>query len=72
MIFKNKLIFQYRDGLNAVPTTSQEKSDCSKVLTPQQLHQVVIGKQFSVASIAHPSYRVIGEKYSGTVFKYIC
>lgn len=33
-----------RDGLNAVPTTPQEKIDCAKFLTPQQQHQVVIGK----------------------------
>ncbi|XP_055954756.1 cilia and flagella-associated protein 47 [Patella vulgata] len=31
------------EGLNAVPTTLQEKKDCSKWLTPQQLHQLVIG-----------------------------
>ncbi|XP_033635373.1 cilia- and flagella-associated protein 47-like isoform X1 [Asterias rubens] len=30
-------------GLNAIPMTSQEKADCKKILTPQQLHQVVIG-----------------------------
>ncbi|XP_041462969.1 cilia- and flagella-associated protein 47-like isoform X1 [Lytechinus variegatus] len=30
-------------GLNAVPMTSQEKSDCKKILSPQQLYQVVIG-----------------------------
>ncbi|XP_022089961.1 cilia- and flagella-associated protein 47-like isoform X2 [Acanthaster planci] len=30
-------------GLNAVPMTPQEKADCKKILTPQQLHQVVIG-----------------------------
>ena len=33
-----------KDGLNAVPTTPQEKIDCAKFLTPQQQHQVVIGK----------------------------
>ncbi|XP_052808119.1 cilia- and flagella-associated protein 47-like isoform X2 [Mya arenaria] len=32
-----------RDGLNAVPTTSQEKVDCARFLTPQEQHQVVIG-----------------------------
>ena len=32
-----------RDGLNAIPTTPQEKIDCNKFLTPQQQHQVVIG-----------------------------
>ncbi|XP_052240686.1 cilia- and flagella-associated protein 47-like isoform X3 [Dreissena polymorpha] len=32
-----------RDGLNAVPTTPQEKIDCGKFLTPQEQHQVVIG-----------------------------
>jgi hypothetical protein len=31
------------EGLNAVPTTKVEKADCSKWLSPQQLHQVVIG-----------------------------
>uniref|UniRef100_H3AJZ3 CFA47 protein n=1 Tax=Latimeria chalumnae TaxID=7897 RepID=H3AJZ3_LATCH len=30
------------EGLNAEPSTSQEKEDCSLTLTPQQLHQVVI------------------------------
>ncbi|XP_053397416.1 cilia- and flagella-associated protein 47-like isoform X4 [Mercenaria mercenaria] len=32
-----------KDGLNAVPTTPKEKIDCSKFLTPQEQHQVVIG-----------------------------
>ncbi|XP_069495471.1 cilia- and flagella-associated protein 47 [Ambystoma mexicanum] len=31
------------DGLNAVPSTTQEKEDCSRTLTPQQLHRIVIG-----------------------------
>ncbi|XP_052708553.1 cilia and flagella-associated protein 47-like isoform X1 [Crassostrea angulata] len=31
------------EGLNALPTTKVEKADCSKWLSPQQLHQVVIG-----------------------------
>ena len=31
-------------GLNAVPMTAQEKSDCKKVLSPQELYQVVIGE----------------------------
>ncbi|XP_072178621.1 cilia- and flagella-associated protein 47-like [Diadema setosum] len=30
-------------GLNAIPMTAQEKADCKKELSPQQLHQVVIG-----------------------------
>ncbi|XP_013416633.1 cilia- and flagella-associated protein 47 isoform X1 [Lingula anatina] len=32
-----------KEGLNAVPITPQEKADCSMWLSPQQLHQVVIG-----------------------------
>ena len=32
-----------RDGLNAVPITPEEKRDCSKVLSPQELYQVIIG-----------------------------
>ncbi|KAM4702008.1 cilia- and flagella-associated protein 47 [Discoglossus pictus] len=31
------------DGLNAMPSTAREKEDCSLTLTPQQLHQIVIG-----------------------------
>ncbi|XP_068124444.1 cilia- and flagella-associated protein 47 [Hyperolius riggenbachi] len=31
------------DGLNAMPCTATEKEDCSLVLTPQQLHHIVIG-----------------------------
>ncbi|XP_021363645.1 cilia- and flagella-associated protein 47-like isoform X2 [Mizuhopecten yessoensis] len=31
------------EGLNAVPTTKKEKLDCSKCLSPQQLHQIIIG-----------------------------
>ncbi|XP_069827114.1 cilia- and flagella-associated protein 47 [Dendropsophus ebraccatus] len=31
------------EGLNAMPRTATEKEDCSLVLTPQQLHHVVIG-----------------------------
>ena len=31
------------DGLNAVPTTKREQADCQKMLSPQQLHQVIIG-----------------------------
>ncbi|XP_067848879.1 cilia- and flagella-associated protein 47-like [Heptranchias perlo] len=32
-----------KDGLNAVPSSLQEEKDCSLKLTPQQLHQIVIG-----------------------------
>lgn len=32
------------DGLNAVPVNAREKADCSKILSPQELHQVVIGE----------------------------
>ncbi|BFZ09423.1 hypothetical protein BsWGS_12463 [Bradybaena similaris] len=31
------------DGLHAVPTTAAEKKDCVKWLSPQELHQVVVG-----------------------------
>ncbi|XP_059154686.1 cilia- and flagella-associated protein 47-like isoform X2 [Physella acuta] len=31
------------EGLNAIPITEQEKKDCNRWLTPQQLHHVVIG-----------------------------
>ncbi|XP_068773049.1 cilia- and flagella-associated protein 47 isoform X2 [Struthio camelus] len=31
------------DGLRAVPTSAQEKEDCSLTLTPKQLHQILIG-----------------------------
>ncbi|CAO2623937.1 Cilia and flagella-associated protein 47 [Lemmus lemmus] len=30
-------------GLKSKPTTHQEKCDCSKVLTPKQIHQVIVG-----------------------------
>ncbi|XP_063136439.1 cilia- and flagella-associated protein 47 isoform X2 [Rattus norvegicus] len=30
-------------GLKSKPTTHQEKHDCSKVLTPKQIHQVIVG-----------------------------
>ena len=33
-----------KDGLNAVPLSAEEKKECSKVLTPQELHQVIIGE----------------------------
>ncbi|XP_064627283.1 cilia- and flagella-associated protein 47-like isoform X2 [Lineus longissimus] len=32
-----------QDGLNAIPTTDREKRECSRILSPQELHQVVIG-----------------------------
>ncbi|XP_062432984.1 cilia- and flagella-associated protein 47 [Rhea pennata] len=31
------------NGLNAVPTSAQEKEDCCLTLTPKQLHQIFIG-----------------------------
>ncbi|XP_071134806.1 cilia- and flagella-associated protein 47-like isoform X3 [Mytilus edulis] len=31
------------EGLNAVPTTNEEKADCTKWLSPQQLHQIIVG-----------------------------
>ncbi|XP_048239518.1 cilia and flagella-associated protein 47-like isoform X3 [Haliotis rufescens] len=40
---KEALSKPVRDGLNAVPTTQQEKADCRKWLSPQQLHQLIIG-----------------------------
>ena len=38
------LPMQVCDGLNAIPTTTVEKIDCSRWLSPQQLHQIVIGE----------------------------
>ncbi|PVD28193.1 hypothetical protein C0Q70_10779 [Pomacea canaliculata] len=32
-----------QEGLNAVPTTDKEKADCKKWLSPQNLHQIVVG-----------------------------
>ena len=32
-----------KDGLNAIPTSNKEKADCKKILSPQELHQVIIG-----------------------------
>ena len=32
-------------GLNAVPMTNKERADCKKILSPQQLYQVVVGKE---------------------------
>ncbi|XP_070190234.1 cilia and flagella-associated protein 47-like isoform X3 [Littorina saxatilis] len=32
-----------QEGLNAVPTTPEEKLNCKKWLTPQELHQVIVG-----------------------------
>ena len=47
MIFHESKCFlsskQSKDGLNAVPTTNKEKTDCKKILSPQELHQVIIG-----------------------------
>ena len=37
------LILQVCDGLNAVPTTAQEKADCKKILSPAELHRIAIG-----------------------------
>ncbi|XP_029458968.1 cilia- and flagella-associated protein 47 [Rhinatrema bivittatum] len=34
---------EFIEGLSAVPTSPQEKDDCSLKLTPKQLHQIVIG-----------------------------
>ncbi|XP_077338680.1 cilia- and flagella-associated protein 47 [Lithobates pipiens] len=34
---------EINEGLNAMPCTVSEKEDCSLELTPQQLHQVVVG-----------------------------
>ncbi|XP_069613759.1 cilia- and flagella-associated protein 47 [Ranitomeya imitator] len=34
---------EINEGLNAMPRTSTEKEDCSLVLTPQQLHRILIG-----------------------------
>ncbi|XP_045555401.1 cilia- and flagella-associated protein 47 isoform X3 [Salmo salar] len=34
---------QVTEGINALPSTNQEVADCSRTLTVQQLHQVVIG-----------------------------
>ncbi|XP_040280927.1 cilia- and flagella-associated protein 47 [Bufo bufo] len=34
---------EINEGLNALPHTATEKEDCSLILTPQQLHHVVIG-----------------------------
>ncbi|XP_075708861.1 cilia- and flagella-associated protein 47 isoform X2 [Rhinoderma darwinii] len=34
---------EINEGLNAIPHTATEKEDCSLVLTPQQLHHIVIG-----------------------------
>ncbi|KAJ8003687.1 hypothetical protein DPEC_G00150910 [Dallia pectoralis] len=39
----SRQVGQLTDGLNSVPTTEQEVSDCSHTLTAQQLHQVDIG-----------------------------
>ena len=36
-------LFKVKDGLNAIPTTNKEKADCQKILSPQELHQVIIG-----------------------------
>ncbi|KAK3096977.1 hypothetical protein FSP39_005325 [Pinctada imbricata] len=34
---------QVCEGLNAVPSTKQEKTDCTRWLSPQELHQIIIG-----------------------------
>ncbi|XP_044141503.1 cilia- and flagella-associated protein 47 [Bufo gargarizans] len=34
---------EINEGLNALPRTATEKEDCSLILTPQQLHHIVIG-----------------------------
>lgn len=37
-------VIQLRNGLNAVPTTAQEKLDCKKLLSPLELYQIIIGE----------------------------
>ncbi|XP_074645875.1 cilia and flagella-associated protein 47-like isoform X2 [Tubulanus polymorphus] len=34
-----------KEGLNAVPVTAAEKRDCSRILTPQELHHITISPQ---------------------------
>ncbi|XP_036840292.1 cilia- and flagella-associated protein 47-like [Oncorhynchus mykiss] len=36
---------QVTEGINALPSTNQEVADCSRTLTVQQLHHVVIGEK---------------------------
>lgn len=36
---------QGSEGMNAVPTTSQEVADCDRTLTAQELYQVDIGQR---------------------------
>lgn len=33
-----------KEGLNSVPTTQKEKTDCAILLSPSQLFKVVVGK----------------------------
>ncbi|KAL8606797.1 hypothetical protein ACOMHN_049626 [Nucella lapillus] len=54
-----------QDGLNAVPTTAQEKTDCKRWLNPQELHQVIVGPptiEFSkvcLRSVSHKELTII-------------
>jgi len=34
-----------KEGLNSVPTTQKEKTDCAILLSPSQLFKVVVGKK---------------------------
>ena len=41
-------LLQLRDGLNAVPLTELEKRECARKLSPQELHQIIIGSRCSL------------------------
>ncbi|XP_055888207.1 cilia and flagella-associated protein 47-like isoform X1 [Biomphalaria glabrata] len=53
------------EGLNAIPTTDVEKKECSWRLTPQQLHQIIVGPpvidfgKVCVGSVCHQELNIV-------------
>ncbi len=42
-----------KEGLNSVPTTQKEKTDCAILLSPSQLFKVVVGKLKTFIILVH-------------------
>jgi hypothetical protein len=50
-----------KEGLNSVPTTQKEKTDCAILLSPSQLFKIVVGK----VDLLITSFAYINKKFSG-------
>ncbi|XP_076467202.1 cilia and flagella-associated protein 47-like [Babylonia areolata] len=54
-----------QEGLNAVPTSAQEKADCKRWLSPQELYQVLVGPptiefgKVCLRSVSHKELTII-------------